>query len=569
MSNTHVTAKTAFVPASAGFSLHASVRSAAWLALFGTGFFLTARLSQGFIFGRTPLGVVWAPNALLLSALILAPRKAWRLVLAVAAVSHVIAMAGWTPAWRMAWQIAVNALCVVAATVALGRFVGFPLRFESRREVFIYTSVALLMPALLALIAPGFVLSATGIERIFTPPVAFARVALANISPLLLVVPVVVLCGRLDPQLRRSMSKRLAREAVITVGLALVVSIVVLVSGFGLSGYPWALLLTFPPLVLVAVRLGPTASSILLLLVAVLSVAGAGQRLGPFVSTTHADVVLSLQIYWIVICPPVLLLAAATREQQIVEATLTDQRGQLARAMRFATAGELSGALAHELRQPMTAILANAHAGLRLLANEATGVADIREILEDIAEQDQRVANIISRTRSLLKGDTVKLESVTLESVVRDALMLTRSTAALAGIDVQARIPASVTQVRGDHVQLLQVIVNLIVNACESMANVPSPDRILRIRVEHAGQDRVEVLVGDSGVGLPGNEAERVFETFFTTKDDGLGLGLSIGRSIASVHGGRLWAENNADHGGATFHLELPMLDETLSAANN
>src|SRR5215471_20145139 len=98
MSNTHVTAKMVFVPELGGFSFHSSVRSAAWLALFGTGFFLTARLSQGFIFGRTPLGVVWAPNALLLSALILTSRKAWGLVLAVAAVSHVVAMAGWTPA---------------------------------------------------------------------------------------------------------------------------------------------------------------------------------------------------------------------------------------------------------------------------------------------------------------------------------------------------------------------------------------------------------------------------------------------------------------------------------------
>jgi signal transduction histidine kinase len=556
------------VPQRARSRLRAKARSAAWIVAFGVGFFLTARLSQGFIFGKSPMGVVWAPNALLLSALILATRKTWGVVLGAAAAAHVIAMGGITPAWRMAWQIAANALCVVAAAVALRRFIGFPLRFERRREVFIYTAVALMMPALLALIAPAFVLSVASAEATFSPAVAFARVALANTSPLLLVTPVVILCAQIEPRRLRSISTRLAANGAITITAALVISIVVLNAQSGLSRFPWALLLTFPPLVLAGVRLGPTVSSILVLLVAILSVVGAGQQLGPFVSM-RADVVLSLQIYWIVIGPPVLLLAAATREQQRVEATLHDQRSQLARATRLATAGELSGALAHELRQPMTSILANAHAGLRLLENDPTDVVVIREILEDIAQQDQQAATIISRTRSLLKGDTVKLESVTLESVVRDALTLTRSTAALAGIHVQARIPPSVTRVRGDHVQLLQVLVNLIVNACESMADVSTPDRVLRIRVEHAGQDRVEVLVGDSGVGLPSNEPERVFETFFTTKDDGLGLGLSIGRSIASVHGGRLWAENNADHGGATFHLELPTFDETLATINN
>jgi C4-dicarboxylate-specific signal transduction histidine kinase len=112
--------------------------------------------------------------------------------------------------------------------------------------------------------------------------------------------------------------------------------------------------------------------------------------------------------------------------------------------------------------------------------------------------------------------------------------------------------------VQGDRIQLLQVLVNLVVNGCESMTDLSSADRVLKLRIAEAGPDRLDVSVADSGVGLPVAEEHQVFEPFFTTKATGLGLGLSISRSIASAHGGRLWAENNEARRGATFHLELP-----------
>ena len=151
-----------------------------------------------------------------------------------------------------------------------------------------------------------------------------------------------------------------------------------------------------------------------------------------------------------------------------------------------------------------------------------------------------------------------KLEPLALESVVVDALALTRHAAARARVDVQAQVPSALPRVRGDHAQLLQVLVNLVVNACESMIDVPDADRVLRLRVGRAGPDRLDLSVADSGVGLPAQAQDQVFEPFFTTKDTGLGLGLSISRSIAVAHGGRLWARDNDDDRGATFHLELP-----------
>jgi signal transduction histidine kinase len=422
----------------------------------------------------------------------------------------------------------------------------------------VYTGLAVTMPAFLALIAPAFVMSFVGGETLFRPAIAFARVAFANITPLLILTPAVLLAARFRPDSPWNVSRRRAGEAAVIIGAVLAVSGVAFGAGPELARFPWLLILTVPPLLWAAVRLGPTGASMSVLCVAAISMWGATRQLGPFVVPADADVVLSLQIYWIMICLPVMLLSAAIREREVVEAALDDQRNQLARVTRIATAGELSDALAHELRQPMTAILANAQAGLLLLAREPADLPQIREILEDIASQDRQAGEVIARIRALLGGATSRREPVALESVVQDAPSLTSQTAADANVRVQADVAAGLPPVRGDQVQLLQLLVNLVVNGCESMTDAAVTNRVLKLRVGRVGSDRLKVSVVDSGVGLPADAGDRVFEPFFTTKVSGLGLGLSISRSVAAAHGGRLSGENNGGQNGATFHLELP-----------
>jgi two-component system sensor kinase FixL len=194
---------------------------------------------------------------------------------------------------------------------------------------------------------------------------------------------------------------------------------------------------------------------------------------------------------------------------------------------------------------------------LKLLARDPADIAQIREILDEIVQQDRQASNVVARWRTLITGGAGSLEPLALASVVNDTIALTRHAAMRANVHVQSRVPADLPRVRGDHVQLLQVLVNLVINGCESMTDLPAADRTLTLRVEQAGPDLIDVAVADSGVGLPVQAADLVFQPFFTTKQTGLGLGLSISRSIAAAHGGRLWAENNDDR-GATFHLELP-----------
>ena len=181
----------------------------------------------------------------------------------------------------------------------------------------------------------------------------------------------------------------------------------------------------------------------------------------------------------------------------------------------------------------------------------------MREILQDITRDDQQAANVLARLRSFVRDGTSRFEPLAVEAVVRDALALSKSTVDLSGVEVETSIAGGLPRVWGDQVQLLQVMVNLVVNGCESMHDTPRPVRRLNLHVAPLDHEHVEVLVSDCGVGLPNGDQDRVFAPFFTTKEHGLGLGLAISRSIVTAHGGRLWGGNNISQ-GATFHLVLP-----------
>ena len=401
------------------------------------------------------------------------------------------------------------------------------------------------MPAVFGLTTPAFVLSAFDLEPGYSPIAALLRTVLSNATATLLVAPVVLLWLQYGIGRVAELSERRLGEAAAVMLALLAVGIVTFATGPEVARFPSLPLLVVPPLLWAAVRFGPLGASTSLFLVAAVSIWGTARQFGPFVLGADTDQVLALQLFWIVLCPPVMLLAAVIREHEQAEDTLQDQRNQLAHVTRVATVGELSGALAHELRQPLTSILSNAQAGLRLLAQHPVDLQELREILEDITQQDQQAAGVIARVRSFLQEGDSTFETLAVDGVVRDALKLGRSTIEESGVAVHAQIPTNLPGVRGDRVQLLQVVLNLIVNGCESMSAIPAPNRRLQLVASRTDEAHVEVAVRDRGVGLPYGGEGRVFEPFFTTKPKGLGLGLSIGRSIAAAHGGQLWGENN------------------------
>jgi PAS domain S-box-containing protein len=256
------------------------------------------------------------------------------------------------------------------------------------------------------------------------------------------------------------------------------------------------------------------------------------------------------------------------RKQAELEAARQQQ--DLAHFARVTTLGELSCSLAHELTHPLTAILSNAQATQRFLARDDVDLDEVREILNDIVTENQRAGEVIHRLRLLLKkGEPQEqYDDVDLNEVVRDVLKLMRNDLINQNVTVDTDLAQSLPAVIGDRVQLRQVLLNLVLNACEAMADCDSSERQLLI-ASKSENGTVRVSVTDRGGGVHEKKREQVFERFFTTKKEGMGLGLSICRTIINAHRGEIWATNNGDC-GATFHFSVPIVrSDALSPASS
>jgi two-component system sensor kinase FixL len=232
---------------------------------------------------------------------------------------------------------------------------------------------------------------------------------------------------------------------------------------------------------------------------------------------------------------------------------------ELSHVARVTMMGELTSSLAHELNQPLTAILSNAQAAQRLLGDSQPDLEELREILADIVADDDRAGEIIQRLRTLLRKGELEFRDLDVNALVLDVARLVRSDAIIKSISVTLDLASDLPRVRADRVQLQQVILNLMLNAIDAVMSRPATDRKLLIRTGAGTDGTVNVAVRDSGPGIPPDKLERIFEPFFTTKASGMGMGLAIARTILHSHGGRLWAEN-APGGGVAFTLALPAM---------
>ncbi|EIM95855.1 PAS/PAC sensor signal transduction histidine kinase, partial [Paraburkholderia hospita] len=241
---------------------------------------------------------------------------------------------------------------------------------------------------------------------------------------------------------------------------------------------------------------------------------------------------------------------------------LERNRRDLAHLTRVSTVGQLASSLAHELNQPLTAILSNVQAAQRFLAADPIDLAEVREILNDIVQDDYRASEVIRRIRAVVKKGDLEVVSLDLAGIIRDVVMLVRSDAIVRGTRVTLDIEDDLPPVSGDKVQLQQVMLNLLLNAFDAMNDVPPVDRVVSVTLRHESKNMVCIAISDRGHGLTADKLDKIFKPFFTSKPQGLGLGLSISRTIIGMHRGRIWAENNIDR-GATFLVALPVGDAT------
>jgi signal transduction histidine kinase len=246
------------------------------------------------------------------------------------------------------------------------------------------------------------------------------------------------------------------------------------------------------------------------------------------------------------------------RRRKFSEVQARQRMAELAHVNRFSTAGELTASVAHEINQPLGAILTNAETADAILQSSNPDIAELKDIVKDILQDDRRAGEVIRRMRSLLKKAPFELKNLGLNDIVRETVEFLSSLAVGRKVELVSRITPDALPILGDRIQLQQVILNLVVNGIDAMSDTPSENRIISIRTSRV-ETFAELSVSDRGPGIPEDKLKEVFEPFFTSKAEGMGMGLSIARTIIEAHDGMISAKNR-DHGGATFRIRLPLV---------
>ena len=244
-------------------------------------------------------------------------------------------------------------------------------------------------------------------------------------------------------------------------------------------------------------------------------------------------------------------------ERQRAEETLRKAQAELAHVTRVMTMGEMATSIAHEINQPLAAVVNNASACLRWLSSDTPDLDEAREAAEAVVRDGKRAGEVIARIRAILKKTDAQKESVNISRAIRDVVSVAQDEALRNNVYLRLDLAEDLPAVEGDYVQLQQVILNLVMNGIEATAKLADRPREILIRARPNGSEKVLISVEDSGIGIDAQDVERIFDAFYTTKTHGLGMGLAISRSIIEGHGGELWATPN-DGMGTVFQFTLP-----------
>ena len=521
------------------------------------GYYLAARLGFALTLKPNPISTLWPPNALLASALLLAQTRSWWWLLLAALPAHLLAelQSGVPTTMVLGWYASNCGEALIGAGI-VRTFVEGPLRLDSLRNA----AVFLLGTALTAPLVSSFI-DAALVHMIGWGEAAYWDLVrtrfFSNVLAELTIVPLVVTWAAVATPIRpEARPARYAESAALFLGLLLVCVLVFDLPHREAHASP-AVYYAPLPFLLWAAALGPAASASALALMTVATIWGAVHGLGPFAGRTPQDTAREMQLFLTAATVPMLLLSVALAERSRVEREAREQRRQLTHLSRVAMLGELSGGIAHQLNQPLTAILSNAQAAQHYLANKNADPALLSEILADIVAADKRAGDVIEGLRALFKRGETHFETLDPNRLVREVLALAQGDLATRGIEVSTRLQPNLPEVRADRVQLEQVLLNLVVNAAEAMRACAPRDRLLIVQ-SMATAGRIHVNVIDRGSGFKVSP-DQLFEPFYTTKPQGLGLGLSISKSIVTAHGGRLRATTRRG-GGAAFLVTLPAL---------
>jgi signal transduction histidine kinase len=525
----------------------------------------------GISFGFPPAGIstIWPPNAVVLAALLCEPPRVWWLYLVAALFTHLHVVGYFQPGVTlpvMLAQFAGNAVHILVAAVAVRAAAGAPPRFDTLRGMASFVLLAAIgATAIACTVAVGlFVL----LGWVTDAWLAWRQRFFSNGFAVLTITPVIVLAvagqlvGTPHPRGRRYVELALVALGLVAAGMLLFAG-----KPPGPDIMPVLLLAPVPFLLWAAVRLGPAGVCVALLVVTAISWATLYAGRWPFATRSPAEDVLSVHAFLLTLSLPAMLLAALVEERRRIQEETQRQRDELAHALRVTTLGELTASIAHELSQPLSAIVTNAQAGRRVLASPGSSPDTIREILVDIVDEANRAVQVIRRLRALFRKARAEHVSLDVNALIENAIDLIRGDLRQKRIMVRFARNATLPPVLADLVQLQQVVLNLLMNASEALTAIEDRPRVITVAIERPRSGRLVLTISDNGAGVKdAAQLETMFEHFVSTKPQGLGMGLAISRSIVEAHGGRIWATANAGP-GLTLHVELPTRGEVRTPA--
>ena len=515
------------------------------------GYYAGARLGLALTFLPLPISVLWPPNAVVLAALLLVPASAWWVVLAAALPAHLLSELphGIPLAMALSWYTS-NVTEALLGAGAIRALLKRTPPFATLGGVAVFLAAACAAAILSSFLDIALVeANKYGSEPYWE---LVRRRSLSNMTASLIVVPLIVAWARGPwPLLHPAHRRDLVEAILLGTGLAAVAFLAFNVTSLWLA--PCA---PVPFLLWAAMRFGTRGASAAFAAVAVAAIWGAGHGIGVLASPSPLATTSTVQIFLLCMGATVLCLAAASDERQRTHDSLSEARIRLAHASRLSAMGELSASIAHEINQPMSSILGNVDAAQALLERGQLTDAQLRAILHDIRDDDLRAVEIVKHVRNLARKRPPETRDFDVAEEVRMALRLVGPLARHRRVALGCRSDGPLA-VRGDPVHVQQTLVNLVLNAMDAMERTPGRDRLVSVHVT-ALADAAQVSVRDAGCGIAPGRVQQIFEPFYTTKNDGSGLGLSIARTLVEAQGGRIWAENNAE-GGASVSFTIPL----------
>ena len=533
-------------------------------------YYVATQIAWTLTFPDSKVSLFFPPQAVLLSVLLLVPTRHWWAYVLTAAGAHFLAtqQAGWPPMYALTAE-AFDALKCVSAAAGIRILITSPLKAITLRDAVIFILIAVvIVPFGTAFWGASFTLS-YGFGTHYW--IEWRNLGISNAVTAVVLVPLLLLgAHQLIVTRPGGVSPRRVLEAALLGACTVALGVFVFDRTPAGPGSSPALLYTpIPLLIWAALRFGLGGISLSMLIITVQAIWGTMRGHGPFLAQSPTENALALQLFLLVTATPLMLLAVVIEEERRSKEALREstslaaqKRIELEHVARVATVGELTTTVTHELGQPLAAILTHCYLATRSLDAPEPDLEKVRASLSDIRESTERGAEVIGGLRTILKrGNTAAgMTDVDVNAVIRLVERIVHGDASRHNVTVHLDLSPDLRPVKGDSVQLQQVILNLMLNAFSAMSGAGT-DGARRLVVRTASIDQSRMLIGvqDNGTGIAQDKLESIFDAFTTTKPEGLGMGLSICRSIVERHGGTISAANNPDR-GATISIALPVV---------